>query len=97
MDNFTVWNDNAKIIFLEPVSLFNENVEEEILLEHLGVQIHPGQDVASGLRLNKSRRVILRQFFDEKSRLMPEKMLRAKAMRFVGCNSDMQFVDYDYM
>jgi hypothetical protein len=46
------------------VSLYGENLEKEIVLEAKKVEVHPGQSVQAGNRLNKACVVTLKNVFD---------------------------------
>ena len=80
-----MWNEHAKIRFTCPLSVLGENIDEEIILEHQFVSVHPNGNVGPGERLNQPSVITLFNFFDENARLAPEKVLQNKAMNFIGC------------
>jgi hypothetical protein len=91
-----VENLQGKIEFLEPVCIYGENIENEILIEERTVKVHPKGDVPPGERLNKPAIVTIKGLFEKETMILPEKILRTKAMRFVAGFDNLEFVGYDY-
>ena len=64
VEGFTLWNEHAKIKFLCPVSILGENIDQEVMLEHLKVSVHPGSTIAPSVRLNQRCEITLFNFFN---------------------------------
>lgn len=96
MKDFEVENTHARIVFKEPVSLYGVDIEKEIILEEKMVEVHPKEDVEVGSGFNKRAVVEFKNVFDEKTRILPKKMLDVKAMRFVASYPNLEFICYDH-